>query len=110
MLVEVLRDTGTLSANDAKGMYSYVNYKRCSPLSGPDPAVMIGYPSCVLTLPKRLTELGSWFYGKLVPERDKSFDQFLQLTEGQSYDIGDVKGVTLGKVTIKINDLNHMCL
>lgn len=100
----------TLSANDAKGMYSYVNYKRYfTTFTGPDPAVMIGYPELCFNIAEAINRgwaagsAANWYQNGI-----KASISFYGLTEGQSYDIGDVKGVTLGKVTIKINDfLNH---
>ena len=100
----------SISANDATGMYSYVNYKRYfTTFTGPEPAVMIGYPELCFNIAEAVNRgwvsgsAATWYQNGI-----KASLSFYGLTEGQSYDIGNVKGVTLGTVTIRINDfLTH---
>jgi len=100
----------TLSANDALGKYSYVNYKRYfATFIGPDPAVIIGYPEVCFNIAEAINR--GWAGGSAATWYQNGINASINsygLSEGQSYDIGNVKGVTLGKVTISIsNFLNH---
>lgn len=96
----------TLSANDAKGMYSYVNYKRYyASFAGPEPCVLVGYPELCFSIAEGINR--GWATGSAATWYNNGINASLSsygLTEGQTYTIGNVTGATLGTVTIKIQD------
>lgn len=96
----------SLVANDALGMYSYVNYKRYyASFVGPDPCILVGYPELCFTIAEGINR--GWVAGSAATWYNKGINASLSsygLTEGQSYVVGNRQGVTIGTVTVNLHD------
>lgn len=96
----------TLTANDAKGMYSYVNFKRYyATFTGPDPCILVGYPELCFNIAEAINR--GWVSGSAATWYNNGINASISsygLTNGQSYVIGNREGVTLGTVTINLTD------
>lgn len=96
----------TLTANDAKGMYSYVNFKRYyATFVGPEPCILVGYPELCFNIAEAINR--GWLAGSAATWYTNGINASLTsygLTNGQSYTVGNREGVTLGTVTINTAD------
>ncbi len=96
----------SLSANDAKGMYSYVNFKRYyASFAGPEPLILVGYPEMCFNIAEAINR--GWLTGSAATWYNNGINaslSFYGLTNGQVYTIGNREGATLGTVTINITD------
>ncbi|WP_131536575.1 SusD/RagB family nutrient-binding outer membrane lipoprotein [Pedobacter nototheniae] len=95
-----------LSANSLAGMYSYVNYKRYyTSFAGPEPLILIGYPEMCFNIAEAINR--GWLGGSASAWYNNGINaslSFYGIVNGQTYDIGDVNGVTFGKITFNVTD------
>lgn len=99
-----------LSANDATGMYSYVNYKRYfASYTGPETYIVLGYPEMCFNIAEAINrgwlsgDAGTWYTNGI-----KASLSIYGLTDGQTYTVGNREGTTLGTTTISVtNFLNN---
>ncbi|WP_292010720.1 SusD/RagB family nutrient-binding outer membrane lipoprotein [Chryseobacterium sp.] len=96
-------DTSGNTVSD-KGNYSYINYKRyfsSQDGSTAEPYIVIGYPELCFNIAEAINR--GWVAGDAASWYSKGINaslSFYGLTNGQSFEIGDRLGGTIGTVTI----------
>jgi hypothetical protein len=103
---DISQPISDLFNNATGGQYSYINYQRYySSLVGPEPYIIIGFSEMNFNLAEGISR--GWaassatnaatYYGRGI----NASLAFYNLSEGQTYTVGDLTGKTLG--TVKIN-------
>ncbi|AUC85493.1 SusD/RagB family nutrient-binding outer membrane lipoprotein [Polaribacter sp. ALD11] len=95
-----------LAANETNGAYSYTNYNRYYVSNvGPEPGIIIGFSEMCLNIAEAANR--GWVTADTATYYLKGINASLEfhgLIEGDNLTIGDLAGVTLGTVTVSIND------
>jgi len=110
---DINTDQSTLNTNAVNGMYSYINYNRyftSNAGANCEPAILIGYPELCFNIAEAynrgwLTGVTSTAFTSASDAYTKGINASLSiynLTNGQTYTVGNISGATVGTVTINI--------
>ncbi len=95
-----------LAANDALGMYSYVNFKRYyASFAGPESLILVGYPEMCFNIAEAINR--GWLTGSASTWYNNGINaslSFYGVVNGQSYTVGNREGLTLGTVVLNTSD------
>ena len=96
----------SLTANDALGMYSYVNFKRYyASFAGPENLILVGYPEMCFNIAEAINR--GWLTGSASTWYNNGINaslSFYGIVNGQTYTVCNREGATIGTVTLNTTD------